>query len=195
MVALRKPVPTRMTVAEFLAWNPGDPTGARWQLIDGEPVAMAPASRNHGGLMMEVGRLLSNHLADKRSVCQLIGQPGISPRVRAEWNFRIPNLGITCTPPSNDLMVPDPVLLIEILSPSNEAETRSNIWAYTTIPSVREILAIDSTKIEAELLVRGTDGNWPASPVILTAGDTLTLPGIGFSTRLEAFYRTTALGV
>jgi hypothetical protein len=29
----------------------------------------------------------------------------------------------------------DPVLLIEILSPSNQAETWANVWAYATIPS------------------------------------------------------------
>ena len=61
-------------------------------------------------------------------------------------------------------MVPDPVLLIEILSPSNEAQTRANIWAYTTIPSVREILAVHSTRIEAELLRRNPDGSWPEEP-------------------------------
>lgn len=33
--------PLRMTVAEFLTWDANDPTGKKWQLIDGEPVAMA----------------------------------------------------------------------------------------------------------------------------------------------------------
>ena len=49
-------------------------------------------------------------------------------------------------------MVSEPVLLVAILSPSNEAETRANIWAYTTIPSVQELLIVHSTRIEAELL-------------------------------------------
>jgi hypothetical protein len=31
-----------MTVSEFLSWDSGDPSGRLWQLIDGEPVAMAP---------------------------------------------------------------------------------------------------------------------------------------------------------
>jgi len=35
-----------MTVAEFLAWNP--PSARLWQLVDGEPQAMAPANRTHG---------------------------------------------------------------------------------------------------------------------------------------------------
>ena len=57
----------------------------------------------------------------------ILGQPGIVPRVPANRNYRIPDLGVTCAPPENGLMVPNAVLLIEILSPSNEAETRSNI--------------------------------------------------------------------
>ena len=48
----------------------------------------------------------------------------------------------------------DPVLLVEILSPSNRAETWTNVWAYTTIPSVREILVLHSLRIRAELLRR-----------------------------------------
>jgi len=38
MSALPK-IPVRMTVAEFFAWNP--PSPQLWQLVDGEPQAMA----------------------------------------------------------------------------------------------------------------------------------------------------------
>lgn len=156
---------------------------------------MAPASETHAALLGEISRLIGNHLFDQGSSCRLLGQPGISPRIRAEWNFRIPDLGVTCAPPARGQMVPDPLLLIEILSPSNEAETRSNIWAYTTIPSVREILAVNSTRIEAELLVRQPDGNWPESAQLLSGSQILTLPSIAFSVSLDACYRTTALAV
>jgi Uma2 family endonuclease len=182
-----------MTLAEFLSWDAEDPSGAAWQLIDGEPVAMAPGSETHAALQGEIGRLLGNHLLEKSDPCRLLSQPGIVPRVRANRNFRIPDLAVSCAPPGQGLMVPDPVLLIEILSPSNEAQTRANIWAYTTIPSVREILAVQSTRIEAELLRRSPDGSWPEEPEILAAADALTLASIGFVTKLDRFYRTTAL--
>ena len=42
MVALLKSPPI-MTVAEFLAWDA--PSGHRWQLVDGEPVAGVMALR------------------------------------------------------------------------------------------------------------------------------------------------------
>ena len=85
-----------MTTAEFLAWDaPGE---TRWQLIDGDPAAMAPASRTHGTLQGELGRLIGNHLVAAGGPCTLISAPGIVPRVRAKENFRIPYLAVTCTP-------------------------------------------------------------------------------------------------
>ena len=193
MVALRKHAPARMTLTEFLAWDPEDQTGRSWQLIDGEPMAMAPGSETHAALQAEIGRLVGNHLIAGGNRCRLLSQPGIVPRVRANRNFRIPDLAVTCAPPALGLMVPDPILLIEILSPSNEPQTRANIWAYTTIPSVREILAIHSTRIEAELLRRNPDNTWPDEPATLTAADTLTLASIDFAAPLGLLYRTTAL--
>jgi Uma2 family endonuclease len=193
MAAFRKHAPARMTVSEFFSWDAGDSSGLPWQLVDGEPVAMAPGSETHAALQGEIGRQIANHLIEQGSPCRLLSQPGIVPRVRANSNFRIPDLGVTCAPPSQGLMVAEPVLLIEILSPSNEAQTRANIWAYTTIPSVREILAVHSTRIEAELLRRSSDGSWPEEPDIVTGLGTLNLLSIGFATALAAFYRTTAL--
>jgi Uma2 family endonuclease len=182
-----------MTVDEFLSWDSGDHSGCLWQLVDGEPVAMAPGSQNHGALQGEIAGLIRDHLRAARPGCRLIVDPGIVPHLNANRNFRIPDLGVTCSPPSTETMVPDPVLLVEILSPSNEAETWRNVWAYTTIPTVAEILGVRSTRIEAELLRRLADGNWPKQPQILHAGDALTLDSIGMSIALEALYATSSL--
>jgi Uma2 family endonuclease len=182
-----------MTLAEFLSWDPGDPSGRTWQLIDGEPVAMAPGNDTHGSLQAEIARLLGNHLLEQRRGCRVATEPGIVPRVRANRNYRVPDLGVTCAVPTRDPMLPEPLLLIEILSPSNEVETWANIWAYTTIPSVMEILAVNSTRIEAELLCRDADGSWPKEPEIIGPDGTLALRSIGYSASLAALYRTTAL--
>jgi hypothetical protein len=58
---------------------------------------------------------------------------------------------------------------VEILSPSNQAET----WA--------------------ELLRRNSDGTWPEMPATIGAGGELGLACINFSAPLAAFYRTTRL--
>lgn len=193
IVALRKRLPTRMTVDEFLVWDSDDVTGRRWQLIDGEPVLMAPAADIHGSIQGELARLIGNHLIATGSPCRVVVAPGIVPRVRSSENFCIPDLGVTFSPPSGGVMVPEPVLLIEILSPGNEAKTRSNVWTYTTIPTVREILSVHSSHMEAELLRRDTTGNWPASPEIIRPPHDLELACIGFTAPIAAVYRTAGL--
>jgi Uma2 family endonuclease len=193
MAAPPKHPPARMTLAEFFAWDPEEPSIYSWQLIDGEPVAMAPATENHGALQIEIGSLLRNHLLARGGPCRVIAEAGIVPRVRSDRNYRIPDLGVTCAPPSARLMVTEPILLIEILSPSNEVETWANIWAYTTIPSVAEILIVSSTKMEAELLRRRSDASWPETPERIGADGNLRLESIDFTTELKDLYRTTTL--
>jgi Uma2 family endonuclease len=184
-------IPTIMTVSEFLAWEA--PPGPLWQLVDGEPRAMAPASRTHNGIQGELARLIGNHLLERGSSCFVLPTSGVVPRVRSESNFRIPDLVVTCSPyREEEYALTDPVLVVEILSPSNQSETWTNVWAYTTIPSVLEILIVRSTAIRAELLRRDADGNWPERPLVIE-DDVLELRSIGFSIGLPAIYRGTRL--
>jgi hypothetical protein len=90
-------------------------------------------------------------------------------------------------------MVPDPILLIENPLPGKRSADPCRIWAYTTIPTVQEILAVHSTRIDAELLRRNADASWPEELHILTASDILKLSGIDFVIDLAALYRSTAL--
>ena len=84
MNALAK-LPVRMTVQEFLAWEPGD--GRAWQLVNGEPQAMAPAKPTHAFLQAELARLIGNHLLAQDSPCRVAIEPGIMLRALAGRNF------------------------------------------------------------------------------------------------------------
>jgi len=107
--------------------------------------------------------------------------------------MRVPDLAVTCSPAlPGDNALRDPVLLIEILSPSNRAETWTNVWSYTTIPSVREILVLRSTSVGADLLRRGPDSTWPERPQAIEQDD-LVLDSIGYTGPIAAFYRSTWL--
>ena len=192
MNALAK-VPVRLTVAEFLAWEPGD--GRKWELVDGEPRAMAPAQATHSLLQAELARVIGNHLLEHGGRCRSATEAGIVPRVQASHNLRVPDLVVTCTPgDGDDGLIAEPVLIVEILSPSNQAQTWSNVWAYTSIPSVQDILLLHSVSIGAEVLRRGPDGAWPADTSKVKAGD-LVLGSIGFRVPLTDIYRTTRLHV
>jgi len=190
MVALRRRSSDHLSVAEFLAWDSGDRSGRRWQLCDGVPLAMAPATEPHGAIQAELGALIRNHLVAAGSRRRVIAEPGVVPRIRAADNFRIPDLAVTCAPPANERLLSEPV---EILSPSNADETWANVWAYTTMPSVTEIVVISSSEVAAQLLYRAADGSWPEQATRIGRGDELVLPSIGFRLPLIAAYRTTTL--
>src|SRR5580693_8836515 len=113
MVALRKHAPARMTLDEFLSWDPHDPSGRTWQLIHGEPVAMAPGNDTHGSILAEISRLLGNHLLAQANGYRVLIKPGVVPRVRAGDNLRVPDLGITCAPTTFEQLMPEPALLID----------------------------------------------------------------------------------
>lgn len=193
MTALRRTVPRPMTVAEFLEWADRDRSAQRWQLRDGVPEAMAPTTEPHGAIMAELGALIRNHLLVSGSPCRVVIEPGVVPRAAARDNIRIPDIAVTCSPPSRERLMHDPVLLIEILSPANEEQTRANVWAYTTIPSVAEILIVDSGAVRAELLRRQPDGIWPEQPLMLAADHALELASIGLELPLRELYRTAAV--
>jgi Uma2 family endonuclease len=185
--------PALMTVDEFLDW-PGDGTDTRYELVEGVLRAMAPTSVAHGIIHGRISAAISNHLDVMRPGCQLVVAPGVQPHLRAKWNHRIPELGVTCTPnTAGEKMLPEPVLLIEILSPSNSDETWSNVPLYATLPSVMEILIVHSTKVEAELLRRDKGGRWPKNGEAIAADGVIRLESIGLELPLRAVYRGTHL--
>ncbi|MGH7153141.1 MAG: Uma2 family endonuclease [Acetobacteraceae bacterium] len=183
-----------MTVAEFMDWDSGDRTGARWQLRDGEPEMMAPASDRHGTIQARLAHRLTAHFQARGGRCRAVINPGVIPRLRAEENCLVPDIGITCTPNTGAHMLPDPVALIEILSPSSQSETRANVWAYATIPTVIEIVILRSTSIAAEVLRRGADGSWPEQPKIVGDAGELRIDSVGFAEPLRSAYRGAGLG-
>ena len=180
-----------MSVAGFMEWNPGD--GRRWQLVDGVPVHVPLTSVTHGALWAETGTVIGNYLCHRGSAWQVVSGAGIVPRVFSDTNMRVADLSVAGAPIGDDAtFLSDPVAVVEILSPEDEAETWANVWAYTTIPSVMEILILHTSEIRADLLRRGHDGAWPDAPLAIIEGDVM-LDSIGFASELRALYRTTRL--
>ncbi len=193
MTTARRPLPPRMTVDDFLDW-PGDGTTKRYQLVDGEPRAMGPASATHGVIQARLASLITRRLDETRSPCLVATEPAVMPRLRANMNLRVPDIGVTCTPiERGQIALPDPVLLVEILSPGNEADTWENVWAYSTIPSVQEILVVHSTRVAAELLRRNPDLAWPEAPEAIGSDGTLRLESIDLACSLVELYTGTHL--
>jgi Uma2 family endonuclease len=194
MTAARK-LPPMMTVDDFLSWE-GDGTDTRYELVDGVLRAMSPTTNAHGEIVINVAIAIGVPLRSRPEKFRVLAAPGIRPLMRADWNYRIPDIGITCEIDSKgDRYLSDPLVLIEVLSPSNAADTYENIRAYATLPSVQELIVVNSTRVEAEVLRRGTDTVWPANPTSVTVGGLLTLRSVGLTVNLNDFYIGTHLGL
>ena len=65
--------------------------GLRYELVDGEPRAMAPASTIHGFLQNELGSLMRNHLRERGVGCEVLANPGVIPHLLSAHNVRVPD--------------------------------------------------------------------------------------------------------
>ncbi len=181
------------TTEEFLAW-PGDGRAKHYQLVDGEVWTMSPGSAVHGLIQLTFGAMIRQHLRRSGGPCKVLTEAAVKPRLRADRNVRVPDIAITCSPIlAGQVVIDDPVLLIEILSPSNRAKTWTNVWAYTTIPSVTEIVVVRSMRIEVQILRPSAERIWPDSPETILAGGTLRLDSIGLVCPVEEIYADTPL--
>jgi len=145
----------RMTLDEFLHWDDG--TDTRYELIDGFPAAMAPPAEAHRILALRLGSRIDAALASRRP-CNAQIEPGVVRPDRAD-SYYVPDIAVTCeaNEPGRQAMV-DPILIIEILSPTTERSDRPlKLPVYQNIRSVREIMLIDADSYHAELYRREND--------------------------------------
>jgi Uma2 family endonuclease len=155
---------------------------------------MSPASTAHAAIQADLAYELRQHFVNTGSRCRVLTEPGVLTRIRSNINLRAPDVAVSCTPHlPGEQTLPDPILLIEILSPGNASDTWENVWSYATIPTVREIVVLHSTRVLAELLRRQADGNWPEEPEEIGADGTLRLDSVAFSCPLRAVYAQTHL--
>ena len=149
------PATKRMTLDEFLRWDDG--TETRYELIDGFPVAMAPPAEAHRILAVRLVSRIDAALARRRP-CNAQIEPGVTHPDRAD-SYYVPDIAVTCEPnePGRQAMV-DPILVVEILSPSTErSDRRLKLPAYQGMESVREVLLIDADSYHAEVYRREND--------------------------------------
>ena len=186
----RRPLP-RMTADDFLAW-PGDGSGRTFQLVDGEVRPVSPASPTHALIQGNLVFLLKLAVRVANLPLFVMPEGAIIPGSNAGSNVRVPDVVVTAAPDERDRQaVPDPVLSVEVLSPGDQDDTRDNIRAYTTLPSVREIAVLHSSRILAEVHRRGPDGAWQPHPEAVGPGKRLCLPGVGLDCALEDAYAGT----
>jgi Uma2 family endonuclease len=133
---------TRMTVPEFFAWWDKQRADDRYELVDGQVVAMGRDRVTHNRAKMRALAALASGIAKAGVDCEaFIDGVGVSPNVR---NYRLPDVVVNCGDVDPDAsLVPDPVIVVEIVSArSEDRDVHTKLTEYFTIESVTHYLII-----------------------------------------------------
>jgi len=173
-----------MNVPAFRLWVEGRPEHERWELLDGEPVLMAPPRERHQRIVMNLaGRL--DALAEPRG-CRAM--PGLAILSDAMDDFApIPDVVVRCGPPLPDGYATDPLLVAEVLSPSTVSLDRGRKFDfYRTVPSLKVLLIVYSDETRVELWRREAE-DW--SGTALSLDGTVALPELDGAVPVRDIYR------
>ena len=138
----RKPLPP-MTAEEFLIWGEAQTEG-RYELVDGQVIAMAPERSQHAVLKGAAYRVLYNAIKAAGLPCKVYpdGMTVITNKNRA----REPDAAVQCGPQPHphSLQLDAPVIVVEVLSPSTRrSDAIAKLADYFSVPSVRHYLIVD----------------------------------------------------
>jgi Uma2 family endonuclease len=180
----------RMTVSEFLEWDDG--TDTRYELIGGQPIAMAPPARAHRILSARLGGRIEAALQN-RPACLVESEVGIARPDRADTCY-VADLAVSCQPHRRgEQLIEEPILVVEILSPGTVRHDRHDkVSAYRRIASVVEILLLESENYYAEVLRR--DGPRWLTELVQGPEAILRLDSVGLEIGMAELYRGIDIG-
>jgi len=141
LTAVPQPKPPRMTADAFIEWAVR--TGFRGELVAGEAVAMSPERYEHGRIKGAAFIALRAAIRRAGLPCQAIVD-SVAVRVDAGTIYQ-PDVLLRCGPrlPGDTVVVPDPVILVEVLSPSTAGtDAGAKLEDYFRIPSVMHYLML-----------------------------------------------------
>jgi len=130
--------------------------------INGQMYAMSGGSLNHA----EIGgnAFASLHTQLRGRSCRPLNSDFRIEVLDTGATF-YPDVSVACPPlelaPDDEYALTNPVVLIEVLSPSTETNDRISKWLhYQHIPSLRDYVLIAQDKVRIEHYARRDDGSW-----------------------------------
>ena len=127
-------------------WNL--PDGERAELINGQLYVMAPPSRIHQELVMELSATIRNHIKDRKGSCKVYPAPFAVDLTADDETWVEPDISIIC----DESKLTDrgckgaPDLIVEIVSPNNRKLDYSTKLALYSDAGVREYWIVDPDK-------------------------------------------------
>jgi len=129
----------KVTVEAFLAFE-GEPE-TRYELVDGEILAMAAPLDAHGTIVGNSWGLIDQRLGEKPP-CRAVVGGGVAIDAH---NWFVADLVVTCAPPEGQREIKEPILIVEVLSESTaDRDLGRKLQRYIRLPSVQEIWLVDS---------------------------------------------------
>jgi len=132
----------RMKVPEFLVWAEAQPQG-RYELVDGEVVAMAPERVRHNLVTLAVARALDDAVKRANLPCTVFTD-GVGIVIN-ENTVREPDASVQCGGKLDlDSMTLDaPLIVVEVASPTSERhDTHAKLIEYLSLHSIRHHLIV-----------------------------------------------------
>ncbi len=165
------------TPSEYLAFE--RKSAERHEYLDGQLYAMAGASYNHNQIMGNVYGILYTQLRAKP--CRVLPSD-MRVKISQTGLYTYPDISVVCDEPQFDDAQTDtllnPILLIEVLSPSTEAYDRGQKFRhYRTLGRLREYLLVSQDAVHIEHYSRQDDQHWLLTDVVGLEA-TLKLPAI-----------------
>ena len=154
---MSSPAKNEMDVDAFLVWAEGRP--GRWELRDGQPVMMAPERAAHALTKLSAQIALREGVRRAGLPCRVFPD-GMTVRITARTAFEPDALVVCPSPPDlNTMEIPNPVLVVEVLSPSTAADDHGvKLDGYFSVRSVEHYLIIDADRRIMIHHKRGRDG-------------------------------------
>ncbi|QIJ74722.1 Uma2 family endonuclease [Methylobacterium sp. NI91] len=173
---------TRMRVSEYREWAATRPDDERWELIDGVPRMMSPAKGRHQRIVMNIAKRLDD-LAERRG-CG--AYPGLAILSEAMDDYApIPDVVVQCGAPPEDGYTGDPLVVVEVLSPSTLVLDRGRKTEfYQTVPSLAVLLLVHQDEARVEVWRRAPD--WTVQ--FAGPGASIDLPELGGALAVAEIY-------
>jgi len=173
-----------VTLEQFQAMHFGD---RKAKLIDGViVVAQAFPTSRHGQIANAMGAHFFNVIRAGKLPCRTETGPGIGIRLERDYNLG-PDVLVRCG--SHRTTPGEPVLVVEVLSPSNSAtELMKKLHAYRAVGSLTDILLVEQDAYAVEHWTRTASGAGTLAPRLSGADATLVLPRFQGEWRLDELY-------
>jgi Uma2 family endonuclease len=181
-----------ISIDAFLSMLDRCPETERWDLVDGFVVRMMTrATPAHGIVGLNIASALK--AAARPRGCWAI--PDVLVRHAERDNMTVaPDVLVRCGPESKNVApIDDPVIVVEVLSPSTMAYDRATKFTfYQSIPSIAHIVLAYQDERRVEVWTRepaGEDGTVAWSYTALTRpAEVVALPALGFAMTVADVY-------